>query len=200
MNRRTLRAALLTGCLLATPGAAHSIRAPDDTSGISVAALAHGQMAVVAEYRKEIETLATWVALRDNEVRKLLAFAQSQASRCLWGLIPRSIEDEASPFNECSHAYLAADRALLVRMGELPYWPQISSGLRDRVERDMIEQGSSLVLCMFSATSFNTASLVDPDFHDFLTHPPTLLTLLAVFALGAALLATVLLLAARTSA
>jgi hypothetical protein len=44
----------------------------------------------------------------------------------------------------------------------------------------MIESGSSLVLCAFSATSFNTASPVDPDWHDFLTHIASLLTIMGV--------------------
>jgi hypothetical protein len=98
--------------------------------------------------------------------------------------MPRSIEDEASPFNECSHAYLAADRALLVRISNLPFWPTMAADLRDRVETRMIQEGASLVLCVFSATSFNTASPVNPDFHDFLLHLPTLLTLLAFVAIG----------------
>ena len=46
----------------------------------------------------------------------------------------------------------------------------------------MIVSGSSLVLCAYSATSFNTASPVDPDWHDFIIHMPSLLTVLAATA------------------
>ncbi|TAZ47084.1 hypothetical protein ELH75_31805 (plasmid) [Rhizobium leguminosarum] len=180
---------LFVALLLSASADAHSRRAPSDTSGISVPALTHGQMAVIGNYRAEIDELAAWVAPRDYQVRKLLTFARQQYARCFWGLMPRSIEDEASPFNECSHAYLAADRAMLMRIVELPYWPQMATDLRDRVEESMIRQNASLVLCMFSATSFNTASLINPDFHDFLLHIPTLLTILAAFALSATLLA-----------
>ncbi len=100
--------------------------------------------------------------------------------RCFWGLVPRSIEDEASPLNECSHTYLAADKEMLVRMRNLPMWQEKAVEVFDRIEKQMIESGSSLVLCAFSATSFNTASPVDPDWHDFLTHIPSLLTIMGV--------------------
>jgi hypothetical protein len=70
----------------------------------------------------------------------------------------------------------------------------MAADLRDRVERSMIERGTSVVLCVFSATSFNTASPVNPDFHDVLLHAPTLLTLFAIFAIGATALATTFLL------
>lgn len=170
--------ALLIMVLLGTAwgAGAHSLRTPRDISGLAIAPLSHGQMAVIADRRGDIEALASWVAVKDGDVRKLLAFSREQYGLCLWGLIPRSIEDEASPLNECSHAYLAADQAMLVRMRTLPFWQQKAGDLFDSVEKDMIERGSSLVLCAFSATTFNTASPVDPDWHDFATHIPSLLT------------------------
>lgn len=140
-------------------------------------------MTVIADHRVEIEMLASWVAMKDREIAKLLTFARRQHSRCLWGLVPRSIEDEASPLNGCSHAYLAADQAMLARMRALPFWQDKAIALYDKVERGMIEQGSSLVLCAFSATIFNIASLVEPDWHDFATHLPSLFTLLGVVTL-----------------
>ncbi|MCL6708302.1 hypothetical protein M8R20_14980 [Pseudomonas sp. R2.Fl] len=173
-------AALASAMLLpAAQADAHSPRAPVDTSGVDIAPLSHGQMGVIARHRDEIVAMAAWFAADDEQVRKLLAFSHKQYARCFWGLMPGSIADEESPFNECSHAYLAADQALLVRMRELPEWPEITAALFDRVERDMIANQSSLSLCAFSATPFNTASLTDPDWHDFLTHTPSLLTTLA---------------------
>ncbi|MDR6821113.1 hypothetical protein J2X76_006314 [Neorhizobium sp. 2083] len=139
-------------------------------------------MAVIEEHRSEIDALASWVAVKNPEIRKLLEFSREQYARCLWGIVPRSIEDEASPLNECSHAYLAADREMLVRMRNLPIWQDKAIALFDDVEADMINRSSSLVLCAFSATTFNTASPVNPDWHDFATHVPSLLT-----AIGAAL-------------
>lgn len=72
---------------------------------------------------------------------------------------------------------------MLARMRALPFWQDKAIALYDKVERGMIEQGSSLVLCAFSATIFNIASLVEPDWHDFATHLPSLFTLLGVVTL-----------------
>lgn len=155
---------------------AHSLRIPKDTSGLSVPALSHGQMSVISDYRSEIHSLAVWVAVKDRDIAKLLTFSREQYRRCLWGMMPASIEDEASPMNECSHAYLAADRSMLVRMKELPFWRDKALALYERIELAMIAQNSSVVLCVFSATDFNTASPVDPDWHDFLLHKPSLIT------------------------
>lgn len=183
LRRRPVFAALAALALSAfalTPQAlAHSPRAPADTSGVDIAPLTHGQMGVIARHRNEIVAMASWFASEDEEVRKLLAFTHKQYALCFWGLMPGSIEDEESPFNECSHAYLAADQALLVRMRELPHWPELTAALFDKVEHDMIANESSLSLCAFSATPFNTASLTDPDWHDFANHTPSLMTALA---------------------
>jgi hypothetical protein len=35
-------------------------------------------------------------------------YVNLQSFACLWGLVPGSLKDEGSPFNECAHAYLAA--------------------------------------------------------------------------------------------
>jgi hypothetical protein len=119
---RYVSQAVLVLLLAMTAGAstAHGLRAPVDTTGIAIPSLSHSQMAVISQHRAEIETLASWVAVKNEDVRKLLAFSRRQYVRCFWGLVPRSIEDEASPLNECSHAYFAADREILVRMRNLP--------------------------------------------------------------------------------
>ncbi len=175
--RPAIQCLVLLTLLFPASSIAHSLRMPEDTSGVSIPPLSHGQMAVIADHRSKIETLASWVAMSDPDIRRLLAFSREQYTRCFWGIMPGSIDDEASPFNECSHAYLAADREMLVRLRNLPLWQDKAVALFDAVERDMIERGSSVVLCAFSATPFNTASLVNPDWHDFATHRPTLLSL-----------------------
>jgi hypothetical protein len=197
LSRSAILLSLIACFLQASEIRAHGLRMPVDTSGVTVPALTHGQMATISGYRGEIDTLASWIAPRDAEVRKLLAFSRAQYARCVWGLMPRSIVDEASPFNECSHAYLAADRAMLMRMKGLPYFPQIAADLYDRVETAMILNQSSIVLCLYSASAFNTASLVNPDWHDLLLHRPTLLTLVGFFGICSIGLAAIVTLMAR---
>lgn len=188
--------ALLLSFVSASAVEAHAVRVPKDTSGITISPLSHGQMAVIADHRDDIHLLATWLAGGDAGIRDLMDFSRLQYARCFWGMMPGSIEDEASPFNECSHAYLAADQAILLRMRALPGWQEKTAALFDTVERSMVLRGSSLVLCAYSATSFNTASPVDPDWHDFATHKPSLLTALGS-SLGLLLAATLLIVLIR---
>lgn len=56
---------------------------------------------------------------------------------------------------------------MLVRMRDLPIWQDRSRSLFDAVDKEMVEEGASLVLCIFSATDFNTASPAEPH-----RHPP----------------------------
>ena len=51
---------------------------------------------------------------------RLEDYLNLQSFACFWGLVPGSITDENSPFNECSHAYLAAGRALLLQLNREP--------------------------------------------------------------------------------
>ena len=48
----------------------------------------------------------------DMTAWRLEDYLSLQSFACLWGMVPGSITDEDSPFNECAHAYLAAGYAL----------------------------------------------------------------------------------------
>jgi hypothetical protein len=178
------------GLLAALPPAAAHVRvAPGPASGIAIAGLTHGQMAVVAKYQGEIEYLADRQMPTDLTFRRLLNYARIQRTYCLWGIVPGSLSDETSPFNECSHAYLAAFRAVLQHMREMPGGNRAVNGLIGRMDADMVRRQASFVLCAFSEEPFNTANVLEPALRDVLDHPPTLAAagtlLLALLALVA---------------
>src|SRR5689334_2002682 len=89
-------------------------------NAIVIPNLSHGQMAVIAAHRGEILDLAARQIPTDPTMRRLEGYINLQYFECMWGLVPGSVEDENSPFNECSHAYLAATRALLVHLRAMP--------------------------------------------------------------------------------
>ena len=93
---------------------------------------------------------------------------------CLWGLAPRSIADEDSPFNECAHAYLAAGRALLLQLRGAPGVDHAAvEVLVTKIESEMLANGASLTLCRFSDEPFNTSEIIYPHWREMLWHPPT---------------------------
>ena len=197
MPRRVLphlRAAALS-CLLAVllPAGlaeAHRSAANADDSGIAIPPLTHGQMSVIAAYRPEILALAARQARTDETFRRLLNFGAIQYAYCLWGLVPGSLDDEASPFNECSHAYLSAAQALLVHIRAMndtgsPLKAD-AEALISRIDADMVRNGASFVLCQFSDEDFNTASVVRPDLTAVPGHAPSALAFAALAALAAA--------------
>ncbi len=69
-------------------------------------------MAVISGYRGAILDLAQRQTQTDPTFRRLYNHGNLQYTYCLWGLMPGSLMDEESPFNECSHAYLATTKAL----------------------------------------------------------------------------------------
>lgn len=203
MSRRTvlrLRAAalscllpaglLLAGLLPAGLAQAHRSAANADDGGIRIPALTHGQMAVIAGYRGDILALAARQSPTDETFRRLLNFGNLQYTYCLWGLVPGSLGDEASPFNECSHAYLSAAQALLVHMRGMndPRSPPgaETEALVSRIDADMVRNGASFVLCRFSAEDFNTAAMIRPDWSAIPFHGPSAAAFGALGALLAA--------------
>jgi hypothetical protein len=160
-----------------------------DDSGIAIPALTHGQMAVIADHRSEILDLAARQAHTDETFRRLMNYGAIQYTYCLWGLVPGSLRDEESPFNECSHAYLSAAQALLLHMrgmsGNSPSFQRDVEALASRIDADMVRGGASLVLCRFSGETFNTASLIRPAWSAIPSHPPSLIAF-AVLAMGLA--------------
>lgn len=181
-------------CLAATvlvtlPAQAHSSKPVADDSGIPIPALTHGQMAVIASYRGAILDLAARQAHTDEPFRRLMNYGAIQYTYCLWGMVPGSLRDETSPFNECSHAYLSAAQALLLYMRTMPqnspaFQADVES-LVSRIDADMVLSGASLVLCRFSGETFNTASLIRPIWSAIPSHPPSLIAF-AVLAMGLA--------------
>ncbi|KAA0594913.1 hypothetical protein J2848_004447 [Azospirillum lipoferum] len=169
-------------CGLAGEAAAHRRTAEQNSPGLRIPALTHGQMAVMADYRSRIVDLAARQTRTDETFRRLLNFVHLQYAACVWGWLPGSVTDETSPFNECSHAYLSATRALLLHMRSMDGDRSAVGSLIDRIDRDMLENSTALVLCLYSDESFNTADLIDPHWADVPFHGPSLGALLALVA------------------
>jgi len=178
------------------PVAAHGGRSDaGPVTGIPIPNLTHGQMAVIADHFGEILDLAAGQVRKDEPFRRLMNYANIQFSFCLWGLVPGGVTDEASPFNECSHAYLAAARAVLTRMLDDPARTPAVDALVSRVEVEMLMNRASLVLCQYSSETFDTARIIRPDWRGVLGHPPSLAAfagagVLAAGGIGAILFAT----------
>lgn len=173
------RCAAALSCLVfagtaATGALAHRKNADGDVSGIPIASLTHGQMAVISDYRGEILDLAERQSRTDETFHRLKNFGAIQYTYCLWGLVPGSLKDETSPFNECSHAYLSAARELLAYMRQTSSDKQAVEDLISLIDADMVRKQASFVQCQYSSESFNTASLVYPAWADVPTHLPSL--------------------------
>jgi hypothetical protein len=148
------------------------------TTGISIPSLTHGQMAVIARYRGDILALADQQLARGDETFfRLRNYVDLQYLYCAWGLVPGSVTDEASPFNECSHAYLSGARSLLLYMQTMPGDQHRVHTLIDTIERDMLANNAALVLCQFSNEAFNTADHISPHWRDVPFHGPSVMTL-----------------------
>ena len=182
---RALCLAVAALACLALPVRAHGTRT-GPAAGVAIPSLTHGQMRVLNPFSREILALADRHAQTGEAFRRVLNYARLQRFYCGWGLMPGSVSDEASPFNECSHATLAATRDLLVRLSAAAPRDAAVNALAGRVERAMLESGMALELCRFSAESFDTAALVRPDWRRVPFHAPSLLALLLVAAAAAA--------------
>jgi hypothetical protein len=170
------------------PGtSAHGFRPAGPAEGIRIPSLTHGQMAVLAGYRGEIMDLAARHADTDEAFRRVMNYANIQYSVCMWGLVPGSITDETSPFNECSHGYLAATRTVLQRMQDMPAPHPRVDDLASRIDADMVRHQASLVLCQYSDEAFYTGAVIYPNWPDVLKYPPSLMAFGAfgLFAIGA---------------
>lgn len=161
--------------------------------GIRIPSLTHGQMAVIAANKAAILELAERQTHADDTLKRLINFVNIQFSFCLWGLVPGSIADDASPFNECSHAYLAATRSLLVHMQATADSPAVDA-LTTKIDREMLQNNASLTLCRYSDEPFNTALVISPQWSDVLFHLPTLLTFFSLLLMAASLVGAIVLL------
>ena len=168
-----------------SPSEAHRIAAaggpPPD--GIAIPGLTHGQMAVIADNLSGIRELARNRIGSDMTTWRLEDYLNLQFFACLWGIVPGSITDESSPFNECAHAYLAAARALLLHLRETPGVDREAvDALIGKIETEMLANGASLTICRFSDEPFNTNEIIFPRWSEAPSHPPTVAFATLVFA------------------
>lgn len=156
---------------------AHRNDRPRDLSGIPITSITHGEMAIFERHVGGIFALADRVRNADQTFMTLLRYSRLQYADCLWGLVPTSVSDEESPFNECSHAYLAAAKDVLFKMRDMPVVGSEAAGLVSRISYEAALEGAVFVGCLYSGEGFNTADRVRPHWHDVPSHPPTLLAL-----------------------
>ncbi|MBZ9990837.1 hypothetical protein LB572_27400 [Mesorhizobium sp. BH1-1-5] len=169
--------------LLATASAqAHSGSSTPPPPGIQIPSLTHGQMAVIARYRGDILALAQAQTVTDPTFRRLYNHGNLQFTYCLWGLMPGSLGDEESPFNECSHAYLATAKALLTYMATMPSAAHEAKALISAIDADMVRSGASWILCQYSGEAFSTGAVVEPRWREMVFHLPSLAVVLAMIA------------------
>ncbi len=180
MTARAAAAVLLCASALlpATAARAHHLRPPGpDATGIAIPGLTHGQLAAVALNKPAILDLAARQPRPDATTRRLAEFVDMQSFACLWSLVPGSLSDEHSPFNECTHAALAGTLALYRHVrATAPADPE-ALALDARLQRDLLENSAALVLCRFGDEPFNTAELIQPSWSDIAASPPAALTL-----------------------
>ena len=165
------------GCVLVSilPAEGH-LREPAATAarGIQIPSLSHGQMAVIAGYRSAILDLAARQHRTDPVPRRLTNFARIQYTYCLWGMMPGSLRDDDSPFNECMHAALAATQALLLHIQASADNADATQALTAQIETDMVRNHASLTLCRYSGEAFDTAAVISPRWSEIFFHAPTL--------------------------
>ncbi len=153
--------------------------------GVAIPAVAHGEMAVVARHRADILALAARQPRTDPTLRRLMGFVSLQHFACFWGLVPGSISDESSPFNECAHAYVAGARALLAHMVMMPGDQSSAKALDARIETELAADPAFNVLCSNSNEAFDSGIIIGPDWQLAASHPPTVATFLSLLALVA---------------
>lgn len=165
--------------LLAVAGdaCAHSRTAGGSHAGLDIPEISHGEMAVISDYRSGIIELASRAVDTNEPFRRALNYAEIQYSYCLWGRVPGSVTDEESPFNECAHAYLAATKAVLMSMREMPRETHAAGEIISAIDAEMVGRGLALITCRFSGEAFNTADIVRPHWSRVPLHPASLASL-----------------------
>jgi hypothetical protein len=131
-------------------------------------------MAVISDNLSAIRALANARIGFDMTTWRLEDYLNLQSFACLWGLVPGSIADEESPFNECAHAYLAAGRALLLHLSESPGSDRKAvDTLISKIEIEMLANNASLTMCRYSDEPFNTNDVIFPRLREIRFHLPT---------------------------
>lgn len=178
-----IAAALLAACT--SVRAHHQVPHQGTSVGVAIPAITHGEMPVVAKYRAEILDLAARQPRTDPTLRRLLGFVSLQRFACFWGVVPGSLSDETSPFNECSHAFVAGTRELLAHMVAMPGDQSSARALQARIETELASDPAFSVLCSNSREAFDSGIIIGPDWQLAPAHPPTVLTFLALVVLAA---------------
>ncbi len=179
---------MIFGLALTSSGnveAHRSVRSSDQTSGISIPNLTHGQLHIMTRYRSAILDLANRQVQPGIEARSLQNFINLQFAYCLWGLIPGSLSDEANPFNECSHAYLAASKALLDRLRKTEETRSGADALTDEINLAMLQDAVALEICSNSFEPFNTAQIIMPEWASVAFNPLGVLLGFVIFGASA---------------
>ena len=189
-RRRGFLLIAVLSILTVTPAGAHHQGSNDGPMrGVAIPAISHGEMPVVARYRGQILDLAGRQPVTDPTLRRLAGFVSLQNFACFWGLVPGSLSDEHSPFNECSHAYLAGVRALLAHMTAMPGNQSAAKDIEARIDAEIAGDPNRNVVCSNSNEAFDSADVIGPDWQLAPMHVPTVLTFSAFFILAAAGLA-----------
>ena len=181
------RSCLIAVSLLApcTPvGAHHQPPHEGATIGVAIPAITHGEMLVVGKYRDRILDLAARQPRTDPTLRRLAGFVSLEHFACFWGLVPGSLSDETSPFNECSHADLAGARALLAHMVGMPGDQSAARAIEARIDTEIASDPAFSVLCSNSNQAFDSGIIIGPDWQLAPAHLPTVLTFVASVALA----------------
>jgi hypothetical protein len=168
--------AVVLSLLAPAPAFAHHALSDGPIVGLAIPAIAHGEMSVVARYRKQVLDLAARQAVTDPIFRKLSGFVSLQYFACFWGLVPGSLSDENSPFNECSHAYLAGILSLLDHMAGMPGNQLPARELEARLNAEIASDPDHGTLCSNSSETFDSAVVIGPDWQLAPAHWPTVLT------------------------
>jgi hypothetical protein len=169
--------------LAAADVSAHQRTAGGPHTGIPVAEISHGEMIMMAQHRDRIIDLASSATDTNEPFRRVLNYAQIQYAYCFWGKMPGGVTDETSPFNECSHAYLAATKAVLLQMREMPREAAAAGEIVSSIDEGMVVRGLALITCAFSGEAFNTADVIRPRWRDVATHAASMAALTAIGAL-----------------
>jgi hypothetical protein len=173
---------MLAAC---TPvGAHHQLPHEGATIGVAIPAISHGEMPVVGRYRDRILDLAARQPRTDPTLRRLAGFVSLEHFACFWGLVPGSLSDEMSPFNECSHADFAGARALLAHMVGMPGDQSAARALAARIDTEIASDPAFSVLCSNSNQAFDSGIIIGPDWQLAPAHLPTVLTFVASVALA----------------
>jgi hypothetical protein len=169
--------------LLAGSALAHSSRtASGDPDGLTFPSIGHGELLVMTDFRREIHDLARSATKTDPTFRRLFNYSAIAYSYCLWGLAPRAAADEESPFNECTHAYLSADKALLFHMRTMPGIALAAGELISRINVEMTRRDVLFIGCIYTDEPFTTAEFITPHWENFFLHPPTWLAVVGAVA------------------